>query len=423
MSHPPTDSAPSVELHLSRRRLVLLSCILLGPWVFLAAYLTGWIDRAKVPSFQLAPSGKDPSIIHCKPGPLGDLEYVRILTEPPEQNMSPNFPMVEYAVWFFRDYSRSQLDELWRQAGLNAAELALINQPANWETEDTITRIKAPKELVFGLNPTAREVIYSALSVFSENSSQHEPFRFRAQTEDEWFRNSGLKPETIAAVKKLLYRRGTSVLFSDQRLFLPTIPSQDERTRLLKTLARKSTMIVKLRISPDSDIDELENYWGGVSSKDIGALLRSLSRNQSSVTIDIIHLLPRFARARLYNYPLPSDPGSDSYMDCHWSVLNFFKTVPDPRYENIDEVARAFINNYHPVTGRPKYGDIYLFTLPNGDVLHSCVYIADDIVFTKNGATPSAPWILMSLDDVIAFYPSNQPLDIQRYRPKAILPD
>ena len=75
------------------------------------------------------------------------------------------------------------------------------------------------------------------------------------------------------------------------------------------------------------------------------------------------------------------------------------------------------------MTGRPKYGDIYLFTLPNGDVLHSCVHLADNIVFTKNGATPSSPWILMTLDDVIAFYPSNLPLDIQRYRPKSIIPE
>ena len=55
---------------------------------------------------------------------------------------------------------------------------------------------------------------------------------------------------------------------------------------------------------------------------------------------------------------------------------------------------------------------------PNGDVIHSCVYIADNIVFTKNGSASSSPWILMDLEDVIAFYSSEKPLDIQRYRRK-----
>jgi hypothetical protein len=69
--------------------------------------------------------------------------------------------------------------------------------------------------------------------------------------------------------------------------------------------------------------------------------------------------------------------------------------------------------------GKPTFGDIIMFTKPDGSIIHSCVFIADDIVYTKNGASPNAPWILMSLSDVVAFYPSNEPLDIQYYRAKS----
>lgn len=41
---------------------------------------------------------------------------------------------------------------------------------------------------------------------------------------------------------------------------------------------------------------------------------------------------------------------------------------------------------------------------------------------TGEGATPSSPWLLMKYEDVVAFYPSDQPLDIQRYRPNALAP-
>ena len=32
------------------------------------------------------------------------------------------------------------------------------------------------------------------------------------------------------------------------------------------------------------------------------------------------------------------------------------------------------------------------------------MHLAEDIVFTKNGATPNQPWILMKLEDVSATY-------------------
>jgi hypothetical protein len=292
-----------------------------------------------------------------------------------------------------------------------------------WQAQGGILRFTAPANLVLNLNPKARTVIYSFLSEFDEDPAQKEPFRFRADRESAWFEDSGLQPATIAQVRKLLYRRGTSLLFSDQALLLPLIPSLEERTRLIKTLARKSTMLLTLRVYANSNIDELDNYWGrGTRSKDIRPLLQSLPDRPEGVDIDIVHLLPRLPRSLLYTYPSPNDPGSSSCLDCHWTVLNFFNPVPDPKYQDINEVRKAFRTNYHPVTSPPTFGDIYLFVKPDGNVLHSCVYIADDIVYTKNGASPASPWILMELADVIAFYPSDQPLDIQRYRMNDSLP-
>lgn len=420
----PSPAHSSVSLHVSRKALFALIGGIAGPWILLAVY---WFNFRVQPQPHIEPVATtvatDTAYTHCKPGPWGDLEYVRILTEPPEQQVVANFPAVGFITWTFRGYTPEKINALWKTAKLSAAELATINQPDIRTVEGDVTRIQAPRDFILNLTPEARNVIYSALSLFPENPAQAEPFRFRSHGEDEWFRDSGLSPETIAQVKRLLYRRGTSVLFSDHALLIPTIKSLEERTRLIKTLSRKSTLMVRLCIGPDTDIDEIEDYWRAPGSKDIAPLLSSLKRLQGNVTVDIVHLLPRFVRARLYSYPSINDPGSMTYMDCHWTVLNFFNNVPDPKYENIDRLAEAFRINYHPVTGKPRYGDIYLFTLPNGDVIHSCVYIADDIVFTKNGATPSSPWILMNFADVVAFYPSEQPLDIQRYRPKFMSSD
>jgi hypothetical protein len=49
------------------------------------------------------------------------------------------------------------------------------------------------------------------------------------------------------------------------------------------------------------------------------------------------------------------------------------------------------------------------------NLVHSAVYLADNLVFTKNGKAPSQPWILMKLDAMVDRYQTvgawDRPLD------------
>ena len=49
-------------------------------------------------------------------------------------------------------------------------------------------------------------------------------------------------------------------------------------------------------------------------------------------------------------------------------------------------------------------GDIVAFLDGEGNLFHTVVYIADDLVFSKNGVSAMAPWTLMQLDDVKSYY-------------------
>lgn len=51
-------------------------------------------------------------------------------------------------------------------------------------------------------------------------------------------------------------------------------------------------------------------------------------------------------------------------------------------------------------------------------MVHSCVYIADDVVFTKNGTSERQLWLLMTLEQVEAAYPSGKPWGRLTYRLK-----
>lgn len=419
MSSDPGSTKPPVTLHLPYPVLWLLGLLLVAPWLILL-----YLGQRPLPTPAAAPASpaleSNPGQIAVKTGPWGELYYTRILIEPPESLIKAAHTATHSPLWVFNGYNAASLAALWESASLNELQRQFVADAANSEITPTGILFRPSRDFVEGLSPESRAVIYTALSEFKENPEQHDPYRFRAEVADEWFRHSGLPAPTVEHVKRLLYRRGSSLVFSDQNLVLSQIPSLQERMLLIKTLARKSTLMVKLRINANSDIDALDNYWGrGQRSKDIRPLLQSLLRDGAGASIDIIHLLPRVPRSLLYTYPAAAEPGSTTYLDCHWTVLNFFKLRPDDRYQQLEEVTAAFLNDYYPVMGTSTFGDIIMFTKPDGSVIHSCVFIAGDIVYTKNGASPNAPWILMSLSDVEAFYPSKEPLDIQYYRAKS----
>jgi hypothetical protein len=396
----------------SKRALYFLAVLVLLPWVVVAVLLFDSRAPDSAPR-----SHYDEHVHQARSGPWGELEYSRLLLEPPDEFIIDDPLLRRPPVWIFKDHTRDRLTELWRSAGLDAAQIAALNASlADSDSPNTLTA-HPPAELVLALEPASRATIYAVLSAFPENPAQAEPFRFRADSADEWFANSHVSDETLTLVKRLLYRRGNALLFSDYAVVLPQISSPAERTRLIKTLARKSTLLVKLRVRPTSDLDLLAEYWSrGVRRKDLRPLFESISHRAEGLTIDIVHLLPKFARSVLFTYPPPPASPLDESHDCHWTSLNFFNDTPDERFANIDVVRETLQRDYVPVVGRPTLGDILVFVASDDTVIHSCVFVADDIVFTKNGAAETTPWVLMNLSDVIAFYPADPPLTIRAYR-------
>jgi hypothetical protein len=69
------------------------------------------------------------------------------------------------------------------------------------------------------------------------------------------------------------------------------------------------------------------------------------------------------------------------------------------------------------VQGPSLFGDILVLTDPQtGKWLHACVYIADDIVYTKNGDDIIRPWILIKYGDLVARQVNAGEVKVQSWR-------
>ena len=145
--------------------------------------------------------------------------------------------------------------------------------------------------------------------------------------------------------------------------------------------------------------------------KRVRPLLESMAKlpRPEGTSMSISAFFPTFARSRLFTYPSSWNEPQASREDCIWTAMNFFNDQPDMRFLDTAYSRETLLKEYEILHDKPGYGDLVCVINEHGDLLHTCVYIADDFVFTKNGINQLQPWVLMKLTDMLLFFPSEKP--------------
>jgi hypothetical protein len=341
-------------------------------------------------------------------GPWGRLNYKRIAISMPN-DYAPAQPSTEPIRWWFQDASHAKVEALFKEAGLTPKQLEVLGK-ASWEESPQGVIVSPPRPLVMELSPTSRAHIYDVLATCPLNAAQQTPEVFRPEFLDERIESSGLEPATVGLFRNLLYPRRGRLLFSDTEVLLGTLSEASDRKRLHEMVHRKATFLVHLEIDKTSDIDAMVAYWTYPGRpKGLRTLFESLARVPGGADLDITHLLPPFARQRLYTFPDPAPVDSIAQRhDCLWTSFNFFGDAPDDRFIEPGYAGKVIARDYKQVTA-PRFGDLAVLTDENQESVHFAVYLADNLVFTKNGAHQMQPWMLMTLPDVVTFYSITRP--------------
>lgn len=296
-----------------------------------------------------------------------------------------------------------------QQAGISESVIEKLAGQPRTNMPDGFSVIPS-EDLLLTLDPTNRARLYAALAASPANTLQHEPYRFRSPDGSDWFDELQPQPELYGLLERLTYRRGELELFSDTDLALSRAPTPVLRKEILQALCRSPTLLARLEILPKDDLEALATYWGrGGRVDDVLPLLEAIQHHGQDWKLSLLTLLPPFARTRLYTFD--TEPGA-GFRDCHWTSLNFAQREEDDRFMDPATVKRVLLQDYQRVPKADQLGDILLFRDKQQRVVHSCVYIADQIVFTKNGGEAAQAWVLMRLDDVLSYYTINGPLDV-----------
>ncbi|HTY89473.1 MAG TPA: hypothetical protein VMB80_18630 [Candidatus Acidoferrum sp.] len=355
----------------------------------------------------------------ANPPPWGQLVSWDIDLEQPVEYLAYEIATNKMETWTFVGMTPTQVRSLLQSCGVAAGEIDRALSPPLLSLASSNTVIIPDDELVFSLTPESRAKLYAVLGRFPANHLMKFPFCLVGSSADETFAGSQLTEMILEALRKLLYPRGNGQCFSDLGIMLRRLPTEQDRMLLLKAVSRQSAVMARVQIWPDTDIDKLIGYWGrGVQTKDLRPLLESLKRVPGGAAISLLYFLPQFARQRLYTYPEPSQPG-DQAKDCHWSTMNFFNETPDDRFADPKYTVPYLQANYYAIAQPGAYGDLIFFLNADGEAIHSAVYLADGIVFTKNGNNMAQPWMLMHLDDLAAKYTTDAAPSMMVYRKKS----
>ncbi len=342
-------------------------------------------------------------------------EYTTIKLERPDDTFPPTDIKPPDILWLFEQKTPRDVEQLIKSCNLDPILEKSLLDKTRWKTEPAGTIISPTPEAVRDLPLEARQKIYSILKKNPANFFHFNPFRLPVKELDEWLANSRLSPENQRIFHQVSWKEGNVFLFYDYQLFEHIVKNPQEKKDVAKALSQIPALLMNLKITPHTDIDAVVKYFKkGGSGPEMRSFLESLKKLPNGRSISVSFLLPTFARLRLYTYP-KFEQGKRPY-DCFYSAMNFFNNTPDDRFLDGDYIQQVLHSQYYNVGTNYTYGDLIMLIEDDNKAIHMCVYIADNVVFTKNGAQDLQPWVLIKLPDMLKIYQTDKPLKIVAYR-------
>lgn len=364
----------------------------------------------------------NPNVFYASPGLWGKLRCAYIYLEAPKQLIN-NFPLPNTQPrWAFPESLINDLPALFQKLGLSEAVSNALLESKNKVVTDGFIYLFPSGADIESISQDVRSNLYTELAKYPINEYYENPVLIIGQSVGDWYKTSKLRQDLVSEIQKLSYKRGETTAFSDIPYLLSFAQSDSEARSIFKAMTRTRGLMVKIEANHDTNVDEVVSYWTlgmGLRRKDVEPLLQSIIDTDGIEALPLSHMLPALVRKLLYTYP-SLDMGRQGILpDCHWTSLNFFNYDPHEYLLDSRLATSAVLEKFAPVEPPYKYGDILFFLKKDsGDAYHSCVYLADNLVFTKNGRNILSPWLIMKREDVEKIYLYRGDGRIQGFRKK-----
>ena len=354
----------------------------------------------------------------AKPGPWGDLQVRTVYLEPPENILAVVAKPSAVTRWTFEQTTEKGVRATMEKAGLPSALVDRLLGPTQVVSSGNNVVVLPKVEDLVAMTEASRSALYAELAKSSANEYQRDPIFIHGGDIDDWLAETDITKPQQELMRKLLWRRGAALVFSDIQALLALAKDSKEVAAVFRTITRIRSLLVELKLPLREGRATFVDYWsaGNLNAERVPFLV-AVTRRRAPQDIDITQFLPTLARRRVYTFPTAAMGLKGRLPDCHWTSLNFFEEEPKDLYLDSAKASEHLLTDYVAIDPPYKFGDILCF-LDDGEGLHTCVQVADDIVLTKNGESILAPWTFMPLKDVDDIYRRSADTRIQGYRLK-----
>ena len=356
----------------------------------------------------------------ANPGPWGELLVSNIYLEAPDSVIEIAGKPDPVPRWTFPGLSASMVKDLLIQSGVELALVERLTSSSQLKSSGSEIVIYPKLEDLLQIKGDVRDKLYTEISKYPQNDYYTDPVFILSGDVEEWLAEATLNADQKNAVRQLVWHRGNALVFSNVGVLINYVTTAEEIKNTLRAITRCMSLVVnkKFPIKPEQR-EAFLRYWIGnqPESPRMTFIKAVVKENDLNDTVDIMHFLPVIMREKLYTFPSLRDGVKGRLPDCHWTSLNFFNLTARDYYRNTSMAAIQLTQAYNQVSAPYRLGDVLCYT-DNGDGLHTCVYIADNIVLTKNGENILAPWVLLTIEDVSKIYKRSATTQIQGYRLK-----
>ncbi len=351
-------------------------------------------------------------------GPWGVIESYPVILEPPASHLWATL-YDERSYWNFGTMDQADARKLLADLGLTERTLSLIDRDGEWQPSPSGLDLELSDAIVESLSPEDRSTLARWFRLnneyyFSKTVINLEGGNFSA------FENGKVSEETLDLVKRMTFKRRNVLSLMDRPYILRKLGTDEEKERFLRATFATRGLIVSLVLDGTSSLDPVIDYWSADGwNREFDSTLRGVLSTTGVERIDLVQILPPVPRRYLYGFTNLRDVVPNNTPDCFWASVQFFHRKASPRLLDSLACQQHLEGEFEPFEGERRFGDLVcMFNESDGSFLHSYIHIADDIVFTKNGASFARPFVLTRRSDMLSVYLDESTFYERTYRRK-----
>jgi hypothetical protein len=240
-----------------------------------------------------------------------------------------------------------------------------------------------------GLSPAQRVGVFRAMREFPQALSLNGPFA-RPTSRRPFWDDPGLSADAREVLRAGSFVAGDTQYFSDLTWLCHRVTDTAERAAFFRALRARSAFDATVRVRSADELERAVAWWGAHGREDVVRARLLASMRDGDEGVPLRELLPPFARARYGTFAL-----RDTRFDCFWTALNFFSPTGEGGALLDADAFDATTSRWTEVPlDQLRFGDVLAFRSEAGATLHAAVYLAEDLLFSKDGWSSHRPWEL-----------------------------